>query len=51
MENIPFLLFAGLILCVFFLVSFTSQKFRLPSVLIYIILGVAVSSFFHASTP
>ncbi|MFO7932094.1 MAG: cation:proton antiporter [Thermodesulfobacteriota bacterium] len=47
MESIPFLLFAGLILCVFFLVSFTSQKFRLPSVLIYIILGGAVSSFFH----
>ncbi|MFW5937165.1 MAG: cation:proton antiporter [Desulfosalsimonas sp.] len=47
MENIPFLLFAGLILCTFFLVSFTSQKFRLPSVLIYIILGMAVSSFFH----
>ena len=47
METLPFLLFAGLILCTFFLVSFTSQKFRLPSVLLYIILGVAVSSFFH----
>ncbi|MBS3809546.1 MAG: cation:proton antiporter [Desulfobacterales bacterium] len=47
MENIPFLLFAGLILCVFFMISFTSQKFRLPSVLLYIILGAAVSSFFH----
>ncbi|MBA2880466.1 CPA2 family monovalent cation:H+ antiporter-2 [Desulfosalsimonas propionicica] len=47
METIPFLLFAGLLLCTFFLVSFTSQKFRLPSVLLYIILGVAVSSFFH----
>lgn len=46
MENIPFLLLAGLILCVFFLVSFTSEKFRLPSVLVYILLGVAVSSFF-----
>ncbi|MFP4108333.1 MAG: cation:proton antiporter [Desulfonatronovibrio sp.] len=46
MENIPFLLLAGLILCVFFLVSFTSLKFRLPSVLVYIILGVAVSSYF-----
>lgn len=45
--NIPFLLFAGLILCAFFLVSFTSQKFRLPSVLVYIILGAAVSTFFH----
>ena len=47
MENIPFLLFAGMILCVFFLVSFTSQKFRLPSVLVYIVLGAAVSTFFH----
>jgi monovalent cation:H+ antiporter-2, CPA2 family len=46
-ENIPFLLFAGMILCVFFLVSFTSQKFRLPSVLVYIVLGAAVSTFFH----
>ncbi len=46
MENIPFLLLAGLILCVCFLVSFTSQKLRLPSVLVYIVLGVAVSSFF-----
>jgi monovalent cation:H+ antiporter-2, CPA2 family len=46
-ENIPFLLFAGMILCVFFLVSFTSQKFRLPSVLVYIVLGTAVSTFFH----
>ncbi len=47
MENIPFLLFAGLILCAFFIVSFASQKFRLPSVLVYIVLGAAVSSFFH----
>ncbi len=47
MENFPFLLFAGLILCAFFIVSFTSQKLRLPSVLIYIILGTAVSSYFH----
>ncbi len=47
MANLPFLLFAGLILCVFFGVSFTSQKFRLPSVLLYIVLGAAVSSFFH----
>lgn len=46
MENLPFLLLAGLILCVFFLVSFTSQKLRMPSVLVYIILGVAVSSYF-----
>ncbi len=47
METMPFLLFAGLILCTFFIVSFTSRKFRLPSVLVYIILGTAVSTFFH----
>jgi CPA2 family monovalent cation:H+ antiporter-2 len=45
-ENIPFLLLAGLMLCTFFAVSYASQKFRLPSVLIYIILGAAVSSLF-----
>jgi len=45
-ENIPFLLLAGMMLCTFFAVSFASQKFRLPSVLIYIILGAVVSSLF-----
>ncbi|MFP4214141.1 MAG: cation:proton antiporter [Desulfohalobiaceae bacterium] len=49
MENIPFLLLAGFILCAFFLVSFTSEKLRLPSVLIYIVLGLAVSSYFMDS--
>lgn len=46
MQNLPFLLLAGLMLCSFFAVSYTSQKFRLPSVLIYIVLGAAVSSLF-----
>ena len=44
MENLPFLLLAGLILGVFFAVSFASQKLRLPSVLVYIVLGVVVST-------
>jgi len=44
--NIPFLLLAGLMLCAFFAVSFASRKFRLPSVLIYIVVGAAVSSLF-----
>ncbi|MBR9982403.1 MAG: cation:proton antiporter [Desulfatitalea sp.] len=35
---------AGLILGVFFAVSFASQKLRLPSVLVYIVLGVVVST-------
>ena len=46
MEHLPFLLLAGLMLCTFFAVSFSSQKFRLPSVLLYIALGAAVSPFF-----
>ncbi len=49
MEQLPFLLLAGLVLCSFFAISFASQKFRLPSVLIYIVLGTAVASFFYKS--
>ena len=47
MENIPFLLLGGLMLGGFFAVSFASWKFRLPSVLVYIILGIAAASLFH----
>lgn len=47
MAQLPFLLLAGLILCSFFFVSFSSQKLRLPSVLIYIVLGIALTSFFR----
>ncbi len=47
MAEIPFLLLAGLILCTFFFVSFTSQKMRLPSVLIYIVLGSCAALFFE----
>jgi CPA2 family monovalent cation:H+ antiporter-2 len=43
MTQLPFLLLAGLALCTFFFVSFGSQKLRLPSVLAYIILGVAAA--------
>jgi monovalent cation:H+ antiporter-2, CPA2 family len=49
MAELPFLLLAGLILCTFFLVSFTSQKLRLPSVLIYIMLGALAALFFDKS--
>jgi CPA2 family monovalent cation:H+ antiporter-2 len=45
-ENIPLLLVEGLMLFAFFTISFASQKFRLPSVLLYIVLGAAVSSLF-----
>ena len=40
MLHLPFLLLMGLILFTFFWVSFGSSKLRLPSVLIYILLGV-----------
>ena len=46
MENIPFLLMTGVMLFAFFTISFASQRFRLPSVLIYILLGTVVSSLF-----
>jgi len=46
-ENIPFLMVEGLMLIAFFAFSFASQKLRLPSVLIYIVLGAAISSLFH----
>jgi len=36
----------GLMLLAFFAISFASQKFRLPSVLLYIVLGAAISSLF-----
>jgi monovalent cation:H+ antiporter-2, CPA2 family len=49
MAELPFLLLAGLILCSFFAVSFTSQKLRLPSVLIYIMLGASAALFFAKS--
>ena len=49
MSNLPILLLAGLILCTFFLVSFASQKLRLPSVLVYIALGAGVALIFPES--
>jgi monovalent cation:H+ antiporter-2, CPA2 family len=49
LETIPFLLLEGLMLGAFFVISFASQKFRLPSVLLYIVLGAAVSSLFLKS--
>ena len=49
MAELPFLLLAGLILCTFFAVSFTSQKLRLPSVLVYIMMGAGAAMFFAKS--
>jgi len=48
-ENIPLILIEGLMLFAFFAISFASQKFRLPSVLLYIVLGTAASSLFVKS--
>jgi CPA2 family monovalent cation:H+ antiporter-2 len=44
MHNLPELLAAGLLLTAFFGVSFLSQKFKLPSVLLFIILGMVFMS-------
>ena len=49
MENMPLLLMEGLMLCAFFAISFASRKFRLPSILLYIVLGSALSSLFFKS--
>ncbi|HDQ40027.1 MAG TPA: cation:proton antiporter [Desulfonatronum sp.] len=46
MTPLPFLLLAGLALCAFFAFSFASQKLRLPSVLVYIVMGAGLSFLF-----
>ncbi len=46
MTHLPFLLLAGLALCAFFAFSFASQKLRLPSVLVYIVMGSGLSFLF-----
>ena len=45
MQNFPFLFLAGIFLIFFFTVGFSSWRFRLPSVLVYILLGTAVASY------
>lgn len=45
MENVPFLFLGGLFLILFFALSFSSWRFSLPSVLVYILLGTAAASF------
>jgi len=42
MENLPELFSAGLLLIAFFCISFISLKFNIPSVLVFIILGLAL---------
>ncbi|WP_035257986.1 cation:proton antiporter [Desulfatirhabdium butyrativorans] len=46
MNELPFLLAAGAMLCAFFAVSYASQSFRLPSVLSFILLGAAAHFWF-----
>ena len=45
MLNAPFLFLAGISLMFFFALSFSSWRFSLPSVLVYILLGAAVASY------
>jgi CPA2 family monovalent cation:H+ antiporter-2 len=45
-ESIPFLLSAGIILTFFFGISFVSQSIRVPSVLVFIVIGIAVAFLF-----
>jgi len=49
MDNMPFLFFAGIILFVFFLLSFIAQRVSIPSVLAFIFLGLAVAHLMPAS--
>jgi CPA2 family monovalent cation:H+ antiporter-2 len=45
LENVPFLFLAGVFLILFFALSFSSWRFSLPSVLVYILLGTVVASY------
>ena len=45
MENAPFLFLAGIFLILFFGLSFSSWRFSLPSVLVYILLGTVAASY------
>ncbi|MCF8086213.1 MAG: cation:proton antiporter [Desulfohalobiaceae bacterium] len=49
MENVPFLFLAGIFLILFFALGFSSWRFSLPSVLVYILLGTA-AAFYPAGT-
>ncbi len=46
MDSLPFLLLAGAVLITFFGACLTSLKIRVPSVLLYILLGVVVAGHF-----
>jgi len=45
LQNAPFLLLVGMILCFFFGVGYLSQRFSFPSVLSFILVGMAASFF------
>src|SRR5665648_44893 len=45
MEHWPVLLSGGLMLFMFFVIGFVSQKLKLPSVLAYILIGIFLSGF------
>lgn len=46
MDNLPFLLLAGAVLITFFGAGMTSLKIRIPSVLVYILLGIVLAGQF-----
>ncbi|MDW7674392.1 MAG: cation:proton antiporter [Bacillota bacterium] len=43
MEQWPFLLMGGIMLIMFFGISYTSQRLRMPSVLAYIVIGIILA--------
>lgn len=50
MDSLPFLLLAGIVLITFFGASLTSMRIRVPSVLVYILLGIALAGQFSHSS-
>ncbi|MBU4533180.1 MAG: cation:proton antiporter [Eubacteriales bacterium] len=44
LEQTPFLLVAGIMLCLFFIVGYACRRLRLPSVLAFIIIGILLST-------
>lgn len=46
LDRLPFLFLAGAVIFVFFGLSYSSHRFRLPSVLLYIIFGLVVAGKF-----
>jgi CPA2 family monovalent cation:H+ antiporter-2 len=50
MDSLPFLLLAGIVLITFFGASLTSMRIKVPSVLVYILLGIVLAGQFSHSS-